>query len=73
MSDRTCQVRYSKDGGKNWSGWVERSLGEVGEFEKRVKLRRLGKGRQWVIDVRVTAPITAHLLAASYQIEGSDS
>lgn len=73
MPDRVCQIRYSKDGGKNWSGFVERSLGEIGEFEKRVKLRRLGKGRQWVFDVRVTSPIAAHLMAAASQLEGSDS
>ena len=70
---RTVQIRYSKDGGNNWSGWVDRSLGEVGDFMKRVKVHRFGKGRQWVFDIRVTSPIPAHLIAAAYQLEGSDS
>jgi hypothetical protein len=73
MSDRKCLIRYSKDGGNNWSGWVERSLGEVGDFQERVKVSRLGKGRQWVFHIRVTSPIPAHLLAASYKPEGAES
>lgn len=70
MSDRKVLFRYSKDGGNNWSGWVERSLGEVGDFQKRVRRYRLGQGRQWVFDVRVTSPVKADLLAASIQMEG---
>lgn len=73
MSDRNALFCYSKDGGKNWSGWVQRSLGEIGEFKRRVKVTRLGKGEEWVFHVRVTSPVTAHLMAASYKLEGSDS
>ena len=65
-------VRYSKDGGHNWSAWRERSLGEVGEFTKRVTMRRLGLGRQWVFDIKVTDDVKRDLMAASMQIEGSD-
>lgn len=73
MTSRTVQIRYSKDGGNNWSNWVERSLGEVGDFEKRVRVSRLGTGRQWVFHVRVTSPIPAHLIGASAKIEGIQS
>jgi hypothetical protein len=73
MSDRNALFRYSKDGGKNWSGWVVRSLGEIGEFKRRVTVTRLGKGLEWVFQVRVTSPVASHLLAASYKLEGSDS
>lgn len=70
MTDRKVLLRYSKDGGHNWSGWVERSLGEVGEFQKRVRRYRMGQGRQWVFDVRVTSPVQADLIAASIQLSG---
>lgn len=73
MTDRTARLRYSKDGGNNWSGWVDRSLGEIGAFQTRVKYHRFGKGRQWVFHVKVTSPIAAHLLAASHMLEGADS
>lgn len=66
----TIDLRYSKDGGRNWSDWKQRSLGEVGDFVKRVTFRRLGQGRQWVFDIRVTDPVRADLIAASMQIEG---
>lgn len=68
MIDRIVMFRYSKDGGHNWSGWVERSLGEVGEFQKRVRRYRLGQGRQWVFDIRVTSPIRVDILAMSLQV-----
>lgn len=62
------QIRYSKDGGRNWSAWRERDLGEVGDFMKRVKCLRLGQGRQWVFDIKTTSPVRCDLLAASIQI-----
>jgi len=70
MTDRVVAFRYSRDGGHNWSGWVERSLGEVGDFQKRVRRYRMGQGRQWVFDVRVTSPVQADLIAASIQLSG---
>lgn len=72
MTDRIVQVRYSRDGGRNWTGWRERSLGALGEFQRRVKLLRLGQGRQWVFEWKVTSPVRADLLAASIQVEPAE-
>ena len=72
MSDRTVQIRYSKDGGRNWSAWRNRSLGELGEFQKRVITRRLGIGRQWVFEWKVTSPVRADMIAASLQVEPAE-
>lgn len=66
-------VRYSKDGGRNWSDWRQMSLGETGDFAKRLELRRLGMGRQWVFDIRVTDPVRADLIAGSILPEATDS
>ncbi len=66
----TVDVRYSKDGGRNWSNWKARDLGEVGDFCKPAKLTRLGQGRQWVFEIRVTDPVRADLIACSVQLEG---
>lgn len=69
---RVVQIRYSKDGGRNWSSWRERSLGELGEFMKRVRVLRLGQGRQWVFEWKVTDPVRADCLGASIDAEPSD-
>jgi hypothetical protein len=66
-------VRYSKDGGRNWSDWRKRSLGSTGSFIKRLEFRRLGMGRQWVFDIRVTDPVRADLMAGALLPEPTDS
>lgn len=66
----TLQLRYSRDGGRNWSEWRHIPMGKVGDFQQRVMARRLGRGIRWVFDIRVTDPVRADLLAASIQVEG---
>lgn len=69
MSD--LNLRYSKDGGRNWSGWRNIPMGEVGDFQQRLTARRLGQGIRWVFDIRVTDPVRADLIAASMQVESN--
>lgn len=66
----TIELRYSKDGGRNWSDWKQREAGATGDFLQQIKFNRLGQGRHWVFEVRVTDPVRADLIAASAQIEG---
>jgi hypothetical protein len=70
--EHSVLIRYSKDGGHNWSRWKERSLGAVGDFQKRVVLRRMGQGRQWVLDIKITDNVKRDLLAASLQLESNE-
>lgn len=69
----TVDIRYSKDGGANWSDWRRVDLGKTGDFVKRIVIRRLGRGRQWVFAYRITDNVRADCLAASLQLEGCDS
>jgi hypothetical protein len=69
----TLDFRYSKDGGRNWSDWRILDMGTTGAFVKRIETRRLGRGQQWVFAVRVTDPVKADILAASLQLEPTDS
>lgn len=69
----TVDFRYSKDGGNNWSDWRQCDMGEVGDFVKRIEMRRFGQGRQWVFDIRVTDPVKACLMGASTMIAGGNS
>jgi hypothetical protein len=73
MSMHHVDVRYSRDGGNNWSDWRTLEFGDTGDFVKRIELRRFGRGRQWVFDIRVTDNVRADLMAASTMAEGTDS
>lgn len=72
MSDRTVQIRYSRDGGRNWSAWRNRSLGELGEFEKHPTVRRIGICRNIVFEWKVTSPVRADVIAAALQVEPAE-
>lgn len=69
MSDRKVSIRVSRDGGHTWSDWREASLGEVGEHRTRVRFTRLGMGRSFILQERVTSPIRADLLGAIVDFE----
>jgi hypothetical protein len=71
--DPQVMVRWSDDGGHTWSNdhWV--SAGRIGEFKRRVILRRLGRARDRVYEVVVSDPVAWHLVSASLQLEGGQS
>jgi hypothetical protein len=71
MADRKVQLSYSDDGARNWSNWRERSLGETGEYAKRVRFNRLGSFRNRVYRVRVSSPVKRDLLGAVVYLIGS--
>ena len=68
-SDHAMEVRYSDDGGYNFTNWLPRSLGAVGNYQQRLVWRRLGIARQRVWQIRVTSPVKCDLLAASASIQ----
>lgn len=69
----TLNLRYSKDGGRNWSEFRQIDMGDTGDFVKRLQARALGMGRQWVFDIRVTDPVKADILDGSMLLEQTDS
>lgn len=71
--DTSIDLRYSKDGGRNWSDWRKLDMGSTGSFMKKLQARRLGIGSQWVFDMRVTDPVKADILAASIMTEPTES
>lgn len=72
-SNASVDLRYSKDGGSNWSDWRKIDMGSTGSFMKKLQARRLGIGRQWVFDVRVTDPVKADVIGASMMMEATES
>lgn len=73
MSDRKVTIRTTKDGGRNWGNHKERSLGEQGEYRKRVLANRFGQARTMSIAIRVSSPIKATLMGATAQVTPASS
>jgi hypothetical protein len=69
MADHTVRVRISRNGGYTFGDWRERDLGEVGDFMKRVRFTQFGKSRQFVIEIAVSSPRKADLIAAAIEPE----
>lgn len=63
--DHHVSLRYSDDGGRNWSGWKKASLGAVGEYGRRVRFKRMGAFRNRVFEIQVSSPAQRDVLTAS--------
>lgn len=69
VTDHHVSLRYSDDGGRNFSNWKTVSLGAVGEYGKRVRFKRLGDFRNRVFEIQVSSPAQRDLLRASMQLK----
>lgn len=72
MNDNFVQMRYSKDGGRTWSNWKIRSLGELGAYKQRVRFEQLGDFYELLFDIRISSPVPRNLIAAAIAMEGSN-
>ena len=55
-AETSVYLSYSKDGGHTYSNEIERSMGDIGEYARRVIWRRLGIARNWVFRIRTFSP-----------------
>lgn len=59
-TDPLVQMRYSDDGGRTWTDWIERSLGVIGDYTDHPVWKKLGSvnapGRTF--EFRVSDPIS---------------
>lgn len=57
-ADPVAEMRVSRDAGNTWSGWRETSVGQQGEYRKRVIWRRCGAADEpgYLIEFRITDP-----------------
>jgi hypothetical protein len=69
-SDPQVMLRYSNDGGYTWSHSLPRSLGKLGEYDKRVRWNRLGTGREWIFEFTIADPVPLGLLELYAEIDG---
>ena len=68
-TDHYCSLRYSDDGGHNYSDARLMSLGPAGAYRTEVVERRLGRTERRVWELEVSSPAKRDLLAAVWQAE----
>lgn len=75
-SDPQVLLRWSDDGGHNWSNYHSRSIGQIGETGKRVIWRRLGmttKLRDRVYEISGTDPVRIEIIGAELIVSGTNA
>lgn len=70
MSDREVRVDVQKNGNLSKIVSKTKSLGELGELNKRVRFNRFGQARVIDASITVTSPIPSDLMGAVAEIEG---
>ncbi|CAB4168711.1 Bacteriophage P22, Gp10, DNA-stabilising [uncultured Caudovirales phage] len=55
--DPKALIRWSDDGGHNWSSQRESSIGKVGSYKTQVRETRLGKSKDRVYELSISDPI----------------
>jgi hypothetical protein len=58
-------LRYSNDGGHNWSDESWREGGDTGEYQQRVIWNRLGAARNWQFEFKIVCPVDFAIIGAS--------
>lgn len=69
-SDPQIFLQWSKDGARTFSDtqpW--RSMGKIGEYQKRLRWLRLGQSRQWIFKISMSDPVRRTIIAANMDIE----
>ncbi len=63
-SDPQAMLRYSDDGGYNWSNERVVSIGLMGQYKNRAVWRRLGQARERIWEITVSDPIRVNITGA---------
>lgn len=69
VDDHFCSIRYSDDGGHNWSDARLASIGAAGEYSRRVEEWQLGMARQRIWEIEVSSPARRDLIDAQILVE----
>jgi hypothetical protein len=76
QSDPKVMLRWSDDGGHNWSNEHWMSMGGIGQFGTRIIWRRLGmttKIRDRVYEVSGTDPVKIAIMGAELHVSGTNA
>lgn len=67
--DPQARLRWSDDGGFTWGNEMLASIGKVGEYQRRVRWRRLGYARDRVFEVTITDPVRVAIVGAVAEVQ----
>ena len=56
-SDPTLMLFVSRNGGATYGNQIDLSIGQIGDYKKRVEARRLGYADEWNFKLRITDPV----------------
>ena len=70
--DPQVMLRYSNDGGHTWSNEKLKSIGQTGQYGKRVKFGPTGAGRNRVWELSITDPVKRAVFGAFARVEKGD-
>lgn len=69
-SDPQAWISWSKDGGVTWSKTQPpRSIGKIGEYERRVRWLNMGAGYQFTFRLTISDPVKRVLIATHTDVE----
>lgn len=71
MTDQYVRMRYSDDGGHNFSDWEEASIGEVGQYARKAVWTRLGSSYQRIYQFSISSPRKRDILGAAVSMKGT--
>jgi len=69
--DQSVWLRYSDDGGKTYTNYRKKMLGDVHQYGKRIRFLRLGSFRNRVFEIMVSSNVKRDLISASVQMEAA--
>jgi len=67
-SDPMAEVECSDDNGKTWTSAYKTPIGKMGEYEARIKWWRLGRFRQRVFRITISAPVLIDIGGAYIEV-----
>lgn len=67
--DPQVMMRYSVDGGRNWSSELWRPLGAIGDTKVKPDWHNLGEGYDWVFEFAVSDPVKFNIFNLFADIE----
>lgn len=70
--DHELMLRYSKDGGYNWTNYKRRTMGAIGEFATRVFFQNMGlQRRELVLELSCSSPRKRDLHGATATLKAA--
>jgi hypothetical protein len=72
-SDPQVMLDWSDDSGRTWGNELQASIGKMGEYDTRVRFRKLGRSRNRIFRLTISDPIPVHIIKAYLDARRGDA